>query len=98
MVNHDARCKLRESLLAIFPQEGLPRNVYFGDGSTIEDAVIERIGELYEQAAVNLAWQTGDVLLIDNMLVAHGRSPFRGERKIAVAMARIMKLEDLVPI
>jgi alpha-ketoglutarate-dependent taurine dioxygenase len=89
---------LRESLLAIFPEEGLPRNVYFGDGSPIDDAIVDRIGELYEQAAVGVAWQTGDVLLVDNMLVAHGRRPFDGERRIAVAMARIMKLEELAPV
>lgn len=89
---------LRESLLAVFAEQGLPRNVYFGDGSAIADAVVERIGELYEQAAVGVAWQAGDVLLVDNMLVAHGRRPFGGERRIAVAMARIMKLEELVPV
>jgi hypothetical protein len=29
----------------------------------------------------------GDILMVDNMLVAHGREPFSGPRKILVAMA-----------
>jgi alpha-ketoglutarate-dependent taurine dioxygenase len=32
------------------------------------------------------AWEKGDVLLLDNMLMSHGRSSFTGERKILVSM------------
>jgi alpha-ketoglutarate-dependent taurine dioxygenase len=32
-------------------------------------------------------WQVGDVLLIDNVAVAHGRRPFTGDRRILVAMS-----------
>jgi alpha-ketoglutarate-dependent taurine dioxygenase len=32
-------------------------------------------------------WQQGDVLLQDNMSVAHAREPFSGERVVAVGMA-----------
>jgi alpha-ketoglutarate-dependent taurine dioxygenase len=31
-------------------------------------------------------WQTGDILLVDNMAVAHGRAPYEGERRVLVAM------------
>ncbi|MDA2921410.1 TauD/TfdA family dioxygenase, partial [Desulfobacterota bacterium AH_259_B03_O07] len=31
-------------------------------------------------------WQKGDVMVLDNYLVAHGRRPFKGPRKILVAM------------
>ncbi len=37
--------------------------------------------------ADQLPWSAGDVLMLDNMLTAHGRSPFRGPRKVIVAMA-----------
>jgi hypothetical protein len=41
---------------------------------------------LYEACAVRFDWQKGDVILLDNMLVAHARDPFEGPRKIVVAM------------
>jgi alpha-ketoglutarate-dependent taurine dioxygenase len=33
------------------------------------------------------AWEAGDLLMLDNLLAAHGRRPFSGERRIAVAMS-----------
>jgi hypothetical protein len=37
--------------------------------------------------AVNVPWVEGDLMLIDNVLVAHGRRPFTGPRRVLVAMA-----------
>ena len=78
--------ELRDSLFAVFPAERLPRNVHYGDGTPIEDAVVRDILEIYWQASVSFPWQAGDLLLLDNMLVAHARNPFVGPRKIVVAM------------
>jgi alpha-ketoglutarate-dependent taurine dioxygenase len=77
---------VREDLLSMFGAERMPRHVYYGDGSPIEDDVMQRIGELYEECAVRFDWQKGDAILLDNMLVAHARDPFEGPRKIVVAM------------
>jgi hypothetical protein len=33
--------------------------------------------------------------MFDNMLVAHARNPYRGERKIVVAMAEIIAHTDI---
>jgi len=79
--------ELRESLLEVVQVEDLPRNVYYGDGSPIEDAVLAEIRQVLERAKVVFAWQSGDVLMLDNMLVAHAREPFRGPRTVSVAMA-----------
>ena len=78
---------LRESMLATLDESELPRNVYFGDGTPIEPRVIDEIQRVYNEAAVCFCWQDGDVLLVDNMLVAHGRKPYSGNRKVLVAMA-----------
>lgn len=32
-------------------------------------------------------WQRGDILVLDNVLTAHGRRPFVGPREILLAMA-----------
>lgn len=78
--------ELRESLLSQFAESELPFNTYYGDGSPIEAAVVEEIREAYRQETVVFAWQEGDVLLLENMSVGHGRKPFSGTRKVLVAM------------
>jgi alpha-ketoglutarate-dependent taurine dioxygenase len=72
--------------LSEFSLNDLPYNTYYGDGSPIEDEVVDEIREAYRQETVAFPWQAGDVLMMDNMLVAHGRNPFSGTRKILVAM------------
>jgi hypothetical protein len=74
-------------LSALLKEDEFPRNAYYGDGSPIETSVLDEIREVYRQEAVIYPWQEGDVLMLDNMLAAHGRMPFVGKRKIVVAMA-----------
>jgi alpha-ketoglutarate-dependent taurine dioxygenase len=64
-----------------------PFHVIFGTGEPIPEAFVDSIGETIDAATVKFPWEKGDLLLIDNLAVAHGRQPFRGERKILAAMA-----------
>ena len=79
--------EVRDAMLTIFAEEDLPRNVYFGDGSRIDSAGLDLICEAYEQEKVVFQWEQGDVLLLDNMLTAHARNPFTGERQVVVGMS-----------
>lgn len=85
---------IRQALLREFKEEDLPNNTYYGDGSAIEDRVLEQLREIYEQETVSFPWQKGDVLMLENMLVAHGRAAFEGERKIVVGMAEPSNLTE----
>jgi amino acid adenylation domain-containing protein len=85
----------RQSLLALFGEEGLPRNVYYGDGTPIEDSVIDEIRGLYSQTAVSFPWQQNDILLVDNVLTAHARNPFTGPRKIMVAIGEMRTFSEI---
>jgi len=66
-----------------------PRNAFFGDGSEIDEAVLDHIRSVYENEKVTFPWQRGDVLILDNILKAHGRKPYRGPRQIVVGMANL---------
>ena len=86
---------VRESLLSLFGETKLPRNVYYGDGTPIENSVIEQINEVYQQSKTSFPWQQGDILMLDNMLAAHGRNAYVGERKIVVAMGEMIQNQDI---
>jgi alpha-ketoglutarate-dependent taurine dioxygenase len=87
--------EVRESLTASFAEDDLPRNCYFGDGSTIPDAAMDRVLSVYRDLEVSFPWQRGDVVLVDNILAAHGRNPFEGPRKILVAMGDMTRYEEV---
>lgn len=81
------RLEVQQMLAQVFSEEELPNNTYYGDGSPIEPDVLDTLRQLYAAETVAFPWQKGDILLLDNVLTAHGRSPFVGPRKIVVGMA-----------
>lgn len=78
--------RLREVFVSEFSEEELPYNTYYGDESRVPDEVMEEIRRAYAAETVAFPWQKGDLLMLDNMLVAHGRHPFSGPRRILTAM------------
>ena len=79
---------IREALLMIVEgEENLPRNVTYGDGTPIEADALAHIRSVITENQVKFPWQAGDILMLDNMLAAHGREQFKGSRKVVVAMA-----------
>jgi hypothetical protein len=86
---------VRAALGAEMGEDEFPRNAYYGDGSPIEDSVIEAIRDAYRRAAVAFPWQRGDVLVLENMLFAHGRAPFRGPRRVLVAMSGLVSASEV---
>jgi amino acid adenylation domain-containing protein len=71
---------------AVADKNMLPFNTFYGDGSEIEPNVLVEIRDAYERAKVIFKWKQGDIILLDNMLMAHGRNSYSGERKVLVAM------------
>jgi alpha-ketoglutarate-dependent taurine dioxygenase len=85
---------VRNGLSEIFEDADLPTNTLFGDGSPIPDETAAHLRDCYRKSTVRFDWMRGDILMIDNMLAAHGREPFSGPRKIAVAMAEPYPTND----
>jgi alpha-ketoglutarate-dependent taurine dioxygenase len=78
---------LRALLEAEYGSDGLPHDARFGDGAPIPMAIIDAVREAYRAETRTFQWQPGDLVIIDNVLVAHGRRPYTGPRKILFAMA-----------
>jgi hypothetical protein len=75
-----------EALLQESEDGELPANFYYGDGSPIESEGLDQLRAAYHAETVSFPWQKGDLLMLDNMLVAHGRAPFSG---LTVAMSSL---------
>jgi alpha-ketoglutarate-dependent taurine dioxygenase len=85
----------REGLRALFDEDDLPRNVYYGDGTPIPDETMQHLGEVFEKVCVRFTWQKGDMIMLDNMLVTHARDTFEGPRQIVVAMGQMLSADQL---
>jgi alpha-ketoglutarate-dependent taurine dioxygenase len=76
-----------KELYDILEPDEFPQYVTFADGTPIPDAYVRQIQDRGLDHAVDVDWRAGDVLLIDNVLTAHGRRPFDGTRRVLVAMS-----------
>lgn len=79
----------RDSLLEMLGEDQLPRNCFFGDGARITDEAMHDLCAIYRENEMSFPWQRGSAVLIDNLLMAHGRNPYTGPRKILVAMGQM---------
>ncbi len=74
-------------LMSILPEEDLPQSITFADGGPIPAEYALRVRKTGLDLAVDVRWQRSDVLLIDNVAVAHGRRAYTGARRILVAFS-----------
>lgn len=84
-----------EAMLRELFGDELPMNAGLPDGAEFDRATLETIREAYRDEVVAFDWQAGDVLIIDNMLSAHGRTPFTGHREVLVAMGKPVRLDEV---
>jgi alpha-ketoglutarate-dependent taurine dioxygenase len=87
--------EVARALRATTREEELPINAYHGDGSPLLEADLEEVRQAYRDVMVTFPWRRGDVLVVDNMLVAHGRMPFTPPRRVMVAMGDSPAPQDL---
>jgi alpha-ketoglutarate-dependent taurine dioxygenase len=78
---------LRDGLLEQFGADDVPNNTCYADGSPLEPETLTTLQAAYLAEQVAFPWERGDVLLLDNMLTAHGRNAFEGERTVLVVMS-----------
>jgi alpha-ketoglutarate-dependent taurine dioxygenase len=89
--------EVREYLVDVYGEDGLPFTTRYGDGSPIGEDVVALLNDVYAATTVHEPWQDGDLLLVDNIRTAHGRQPFEGPREVLVGMADPVRLTDCSP-
>jgi alpha-ketoglutarate-dependent taurine dioxygenase len=62
------------------------RAITFGDGEPIMMADMAPAIAIADELTYDVVWQSGDVALIDNFLVMHGRRPFEGRRRVLASL------------
>lgn len=87
----DGRKTFFNQLIAAFRGWADSRNdpnkaITFGGGEAITSEDMAPAIALADEFTHDLAWQAGDVALIDNFTVMHGRRPFEGKRRVLASL------------
>jgi alpha-ketoglutarate-dependent taurine dioxygenase len=87
----------RRVLLAAFGPAGLPFSTAFGGGDPLSEPDWRALLDAYEAVMCRVPWRPGDLVVIDNVLTAHGRTPYSGRLLVAVAPAETVSLAECRP-
>lgn len=87
----DGRASFFNQLIAAFRGWADSRNdpnraITFGEGEPITSEEMAPVIAIADELTVDLQWQAGDVALIDNFQVMHGRRPFQGKRRVLASL------------
>jgi alpha-ketoglutarate-dependent taurine dioxygenase len=89
--------EIREYLVEMFGEDGLPFTTRFGNGEPIGEEIVELINQTYDAHTLREPLQDGDLLLVDNVRMAHSREPFDGPREVLVGLGDPLHLRDCAP-
>jgi alpha-ketoglutarate-dependent taurine dioxygenase len=62
------------------------KSITFGDGALLDGRAAMIAAELADELSFDLAWQRGDVALVDNYVTMHGRRTFVGTRTVLASL------------
>lgn len=94
---HTMAPDFRAVLLESYGEDGLPYDTLRGDGTPLTEEEAGHLNEVYRQVERCEPYRAGDLLLVDNLISCHGRQPYRGERRVLVAMGEARSVYDCAP-
>lgn len=62
------------------------RAITFGDGTRLDVDAVLTASDIADEITFDVPWQRGDVALVDNFAVMHGRRTFSGTRKVLASL------------
>ncbi len=86
---------VREYLVEVYGEDGLPFNTCFGNGDPIDEGLVALLNDVYETHTIREPWQDGDLMLVDNIRTAHSREAYIGPREVYVGMAEPVRVAGL---
>ena len=63
------------------------KSICHGDFSPLNTDAVMTAAELADELTFDVAWQQGDMAILDNFVAMHGRRTFRGQRQILASLA-----------
>lgn len=79
--------QMQKMIMQSFSENEYPYHTFYGDGTHVDPEVVALIQQIYLEEQVTFDWHKGDVLMVDNLSVAHGRQSFEGERLVLTALS-----------
>ncbi|MBD2506847.1 TauD/TfdA family dioxygenase [Nostoc muscorum FACHB-395] len=78
-----SRCgKYQVFINSLLPTKQLnPKILNFEDDSEIPEEVVSELNEIAEKFTTEISWQKGDILMIDNTRILHGRRSFADDQR-----------------
>lgn len=77
---------VRDYLISALGADGLSFNTAWGDGEPFAPELINQINAVYDRVTRREPWEAGDLMLVDNVRMAHSREPFEGPREIVAGL------------
>ena len=87
----NARSSFFNQLIAAFngwkdTRNNPSRAICFGDGSLLNPTDVAATSAIADELTFDIPWQQGDIALVDNYVVMHGRRTFEGTRKVLASL------------
>ena len=60
----------------------------FGSGEPVSSEMVETVAKLAEPLTEDLTWRKGDLAILDNEAVMHGRRHFAGRRVVLASLGQ----------
>ena len=90
--------EVREYLVEVYGADGLPFTTRFGGGAPVGQDIVTLLNQVYDANTIREPWQAGDLMLVDNVRMAHSREAYEGPREVLVAMTDAVRLNSPAPV
>jgi len=79
-------------------KQKLPTGYTLGDGSPLSDEDRAGLETALDEVTLAWSWKAGDIMLLDNLQMGHGRNPYVGERETFVVLLGDGPADNAAPL